>query len=79
MSCRYGLVQFGVSLKFPMYYSFNLWWYCSVRSKLQNGEVLVTGNQWPIFLYADFIFDPEELWKGLLQSTILVLVTKAHI
>ena len=62
-----------------MYYGSNLRWCCSVKSKLQNGEILVTGDQWPVFLYADFTFDPEELWKGLLWSIILVSVTKAHI
>ena len=79
MSCRYGLVRFGVSLTFPMCYGSNLQWCCSVKSKLWNGEILVTGDQWPIFLYADFTFDPEEPWKGLLRSIILVSVTKAHI
>ena len=74
MSCRYGLVRFGVSLAFPMCYGSNLRWCGSVKSKLRNGEILVTGDQWPIFLYANFIFDSEELWKGLLRSAILVSV-----
>ena len=79
MSCRYGLVWFGVSLTFPMCYSSNLRWCGSVKSKLRNGEILVTGDQWPIFLYTNFIFDPEEPWKGLLWSAILVLVAWAHV
>ena len=78
MSCRYGLVQFGVSVTFPMCYGSDLRWCGSIKSKLQNGEILAASNQWPIFLYTDFKFNPEEPWKGLLCSTILVLVTWTH-
>lgn len=46
----------------------------SVKDKLCNGEVLIAGNQWPIFLYAGYKFDPKEPWMGLLRSTILVSV-----
>ena len=45
-----------------------------VKSKLQNGEIVIVGDQWPIFLYAGYKFDPGELWKGLLRSTLLVMV-----
>ena len=78
MSCRYGLVRFGVSVTFPMCYGSDLRWCGSIKSKLRNGEILVAGDQWPIFLYTDFKFDPEEPWKGLLRSTILVSVTWTH-
>lgn len=36
--------------------------------------MVVPGDQWPIFLYADCDYDPEEPWKGLLKSAILVSV-----
>jgi len=39
------------------------------------GELLVTGDQWPIFLYAGYTYDPEDPWNGLLQSNILVSVS----
>ena len=45
-----------------------------VKSKLQNGEIVIVGDQWPIFLYVGYKFDPEELWKGLLRSALLVMV-----
>ena len=45
-----------------------------VKSKLQNGEIVIAGDQWPIFLYAGYKFDPEEPWKGLLRSALLVTV-----
>jgi hypothetical protein len=44
------------------------------KKKLQSGELSVPGDQWPVFLYADHTFDPEEPWKGLLRSSILVSV-----
>ena len=45
-----------------------------VKSKLRNGEIVIAGDQWPIFLYAGYKFDPEEPWKGLLRSALLVTV-----
>jgi hypothetical protein len=34
----------------------------------------VSGDQWPIFLYHGYNFDPEDPWNGLFRSSILVLV-----
>ena len=45
-----------------------------MKSKLRNGEIVIAGDQWPIFLYAGYKFDPEEPWKGLLRSALLVTV-----
>lgn len=46
-----------------------------MKQKLRSGEISVSGDQWPIFLYANYKFDPEEPWKGLLKSSILVSVS----
>jgi len=35
----------------------------------------VAGDQWPIFLYADYTYDPEDPWNGLLRSGLLVSVS----
>jgi hypothetical protein len=35
------------------------------KTKLQSGEIIVTGDQWPVFLYADYHYDPEDPWNGL--------------
>jgi hypothetical protein len=35
----------------------------------------IPGDQWPVFLYADETYDPEDPWKGLLRSSILVSVS----
>jgi hypothetical protein len=35
---------------------------------------MVPGDQWPIFLYAGYEYDPEDPWKGLFRSSLLVSV-----
>ena len=47
----------------------------SMKSKLNNGEMQVKGDQWPIFLYADYTYDSEDPWNGLLRSGLLVSVS----
>ena len=37
--------------------------------------MLVSGDQWPLFLYADYRYDLEDPWNGLFRSAILVLVS----
>lgn len=49
---------------------------CRNREKLRSGELTVSGNQWPIFLYRSYQFDANDPWKGLLQSSILVKVSQ---
>ena len=44
------------------------------RTRLANGEIQVAGDQWPIFLYANYTYDPEDPWNGLLRSGLLVSV-----
>ena len=44
------------------------------KQKLQSGEVMVVGDQWPTFLYAGYMYDPEDAWIGLFCSAILVSV-----
>jgi hypothetical protein len=48
---------------------------CSTKEKLRSGEMVIPGDQWPIFLYARYEYDPEDPWKGLLRSSILVSVS----
>ena len=49
----------------------------STHTKLSNGEVQVAGDQWPIFLYANYAYDAEDPWNGLLRSGLLISV-KPH-
>jgi hypothetical protein len=44
----------------------------SVKDKLRSGEISVTGDRWPIFIYANCDYDPADPWNGLLRNAILV-------
>ncbi|KAG1734250.1 uncharacterized protein EDB91DRAFT_1238450 [Suillus paluster] len=41
-----------------------------------DGEMIVTGDQWPLFLYADYHYDLEDPWNGLFRSALLVCAYK---
>ena len=45
------------------------------KVKLMNGQIQVAGDQWLVFLYADYMYDPEDPWNGLLHSGLLVSVS----
>jgi len=46
-----------------------------IKEKLRGGEVVVSGDQWPIFLYSGYSYDPEDPWNGLFRSSLLVSVS----
>jgi hypothetical protein len=50
-----------------------------VREKLKNNEIAVAGDQWPLLLYADCKYDPEEPWDGLFRNKLLVWVRFQHL
>ncbi|KIK13543.1 hypothetical protein PISMIDRAFT_17923 [Pisolithus microcarpus 441] len=52
------------------------WTNIQTQTKLMNGEIQVPGDQWPVFLYADYSYDPEDPWNGLLRSGLLVSAYK---
>jgi hypothetical protein len=47
---------------------------CSVRKGLQNNEITVTGDHWPLLVYADCTYDSAEPWEGLFRNKLLVWV-----
>ncbi|KJA13589.1 hypothetical protein HYPSUDRAFT_151445 [Hypholoma sublateritium FD-334 SS-4] len=47
-----------------------------IKQKLRSGELSVSGDQWPIFLYTSYEYDDTNPWKGLLRSAILVKAFK---
>ena len=52
---------------------------CSrTKAKLRNSQLRVAGDLWPIFLYADYSYDTEDPWNGLLRSSLLVSVGSIH-
>jgi hypothetical protein len=46
-----------------------------VRTKLASGEMAVAGDQWPMLVYANLQYDPEDPWSGLFRNQILVYVS----
>ncbi|KAI6017489.1 hypothetical protein EDC04DRAFT_2576705 [Pisolithus marmoratus] len=52
------------------------WTNIQTRTKLMNGEIQVPGNQWLVFFYADYTYDLEDPWNGLLCSGLLVSAYK---
>ena len=50
----------------------------SVCKKLANGDIGVSGDQWPLLLYEDQKYDPDEPWDGLFRCKLLVLVSFNH-
>lgn len=46
-----------------------------IKEKLRSGEMLIPGDQWPIFLYAGYKYDAEDPWQGLCRSSLLVSVS----
>jgi hypothetical protein len=45
-----------------------------VQEQLRNGTYMVAGDQWPVFVYKDCKYDPENPWDGLFRSALLVSV-----
>lgn len=45
-----------------------------VKEKLASGEIIVPGDQWPVFLYVGSKYNPEDAWSGLLRSALLLSV-----
>ena len=58
----------------PGYYSYTNPTF-STKEKLRSGEMEVPRDQWPIFLYADYQYDAEDVWKGLFRSMLLASVS----
>ena len=46
----------------------------SVKDKLKSGKMVVAGNEWPVFLYEGYCYDPSNSCKGLFHSSLLVTV-----
>ncbi|EGO04597.1 hypothetical protein SERLA73DRAFT_35493, partial [Serpula lacrymans var. lacrymans S7.3] len=52
------------------------WSNSEIKHKLRNGEMLVSGDQWPVFLYHGYIYNAEDPWQELFWSFILVSAYK---
>jgi len=54
------------------------WGWSSVYAKLASRELIVHGNQWPMLVYANQEYDPEDPWNGLFRSQLLIWVSFIH-
>jgi hypothetical protein len=45
------------------------------KEKLRTGQMQIRGDQWPLFLYADLAYDPDDPWNGLLRNQLLITVS----
>jgi hypothetical protein len=50
-----------------------------VKEKLRSGELMTTGDEWPIFIYQGYTYDPNDPWKGLFRSSLLVKVRLVYL
>lgn len=50
-----------------------------VKEQLRSGELQVSGDLWPRFLYRGFMADTNDPWDGLFRSALLVTVSHAVI
>ncbi|TEB18341.1 hypothetical protein FA13DRAFT_1758706 [Coprinellus micaceus] len=44
----------------------------NIRQQLRDKQIVVTGSHWPIFVYQNEKFDPDQPWKGLFRGRLLV-------
>ena len=47
----------------------------SVKNQLRDKTLSVKGDQWPIFVYEDHRFDPDNAWTGLFRGRLLLNVS----
>ncbi|KAG6914296.1 hypothetical protein DXG01_001249 [Tephrocybe rancida] len=52
------------------------WQDSEVKEKLKSGELLVSGDEWPVCIYHGYTYGPEDLWNGAFRSLLLVKAFK---
>ncbi|KAF8240435.1 hypothetical protein L208DRAFT_1539586 [Tricholoma matsutake] len=52
------------------------WSDTEIKEKLRSGEITATGDEWPLFLYHGFSYNPKDPWNGLFRSSLLVTAYK---
>lgn len=48
--------------------------YARLHGRLSSGEMTVHSNQWPMLLFANEEYDPDDPWEGLFRNQLLVWV-----
>ncbi|KAF8833417.1 hypothetical protein BDN67DRAFT_917060, partial [Paxillus ammoniavirescens] len=52
------------------------WANSEIKTKLESGQIQAAGDQWPVLLYANYTYDAEDPWNGLLRSGLLISAFK---
>src|ERR1700759_3107887 len=73
MSCGNGLDRSGVRYQFCTRVHTDLAY--RTKEQLRSTDTMISGDQWPLFVYSGCEFDPEDPWRGLFKSSILVSVS----
>ncbi|KZP03035.1 hypothetical protein FIBSPDRAFT_915387 [Athelia psychrophila] len=47
-----------------------------IKEQLRNGELPMSGDLWPTFVYKDYKVDPDDIWANLFRSSLLVAAYK---
>ncbi|KAG1854296.1 hypothetical protein F4604DRAFT_1883352 [Suillus subluteus] len=47
-------------------------WDDKTKQNLQSGVISISGDQWPLLLYANKAYDPDDPWNGLLRTRLLI-------
>jgi len=63
-----------LSTPFCPHYMLYLLTLSRIKTNLHSSNIIVSGNHWPIFLYAGYVYNAEDPWKDLFKSQILILV-----
>jgi hypothetical protein len=45
-----------------------------IQENLKSGELVVSADQWPTFIYQDYKFHADDPWRGAFQSSLLISV-----
>lgn len=78
--CPAGLDWFDAELVLSFIFVFDpIEMSSRIKAKLRSGEMVVSGDQWPVFVYYANKYDPDDPWDGLFRSNLLVSVCSTHI
>ncbi|KAH6867767.1 hypothetical protein BKA70DRAFT_1132631, partial [Coprinopsis sp. MPI-PUGE-AT-0042] len=48
------------------------WTDAVIHNKLRSAQLVLTGDQWPVFLFQNHKYDPQDPWNGLLRGPLLI-------
>ena len=47
---------------------------CRIKEQLRSGELAMSGDVWPAFVYQGYKANDDDIWDGLFRSALLVTV-----